>query len=80
MATPRRLTLRCSTCRDLHPHRQLTREEEAAAKRQLGLRATYDFWICENVVDTDTGAQCRTMRRYVAVKPFPKPVKLLPPD
>ncbi|WP_406722813.1 hypothetical protein OG968_23025 [Streptomyces althioticus] len=80
MATPRRLTLECSTCGGPHPHRLLNREEEAAAKRQLGLRATYDFWICENVVDTDTGAQCRTMRRYVAVKPFPKPVKLLPPD
>ncbi|CAL9538854.1 MULTISPECIES: hypothetical protein [Streptomyces] len=50
------------------------------AKRQLGLRAVHDFWICENVVDTETGGQCRTLRRWAQIRPFPKPVKLLPPD
>ncbi|MER7737214.1 hypothetical protein ABTX34_02575 [Streptomyces sp. NPDC096538] len=80
MATPRRLTLECSTCGGRHPHRLLSREEEGPAKQQLGLRAVYDFWICENVLDAETGTQCRNLRRYGQVKPFPKPVKLLPPD
>jgi len=80
MATPRTLTLSCSTCKGKHPHRQLTGGEEAKAKEQLGLRAVYDFWLCENVVDAETGRRCRTLRRHLNENPFPEPVKLLPPE
>ncbi|MBT3153459.1 hypothetical protein HTV45_21760 [Streptomyces sp. CHD11] len=80
MATPRTLTLSCSTCGGRHQHRQLTAKEEGRAKEQLGLRAVHDFWLCENVVDPATGERCRTLRRHLNEKPFPGHVKLLPPD
>lgn len=72
--------LDCSTCRGEHRHRQLTRAEEEKAREQLGLTAVYDFWLCENVTDPETGAQCRNLRRYLRWKPFPEPVKLLPTE
>ncbi|WP_431998493.1 hypothetical protein [Streptomyces fungicidicus] len=78
MATPRTLTLACSTCKGEHRHRLLTGEEQEKARAQLGLKAVYDFWLCENVLDPDTGAQCRNLRRYLQLKPFIEPVKLAP--
>ncbi|MER6856729.1 hypothetical protein [Streptomyces pilosus] len=80
MATTRTMTLLCSTCGGPHQHRLMTPQEQARAKQQLGLRAVYDLWLCENVVDAESGRRCRTLRRWGRTNPFPSPVKLLPPE
>ncbi|MEU5519783.1 hypothetical protein ABZ759_03540 [Streptomyces sp. NPDC047860] len=80
MTTPRTRKLACSTCKGKHQHRQLTGAEQQQAKEQLRLRAVHDFWLCENVVDAETSAQCRNLRRYLQWKPFSPPVKLQVPE
>ncbi|MDT0395880.1 MULTISPECIES: hypothetical protein [Streptomyces] len=80
MTTSRRRTLPCGTCKGEHEHRLLTGEEQTRARKQLDRKVAYDLWLCVNVVDPETGKECRTLRLPFVRDPFPAPVRLLPPE
>lgn len=80
MTTLRTKKYPCSTCDAEQPHRQLNRAEQQQLKERLGRAAVSEFWICENVLDPDTGKQCRNLRTGWLMKPFPKPIRLPAPE
>lgn len=69
----------CSTCAAEQPHRQLDRAEQEQLKERLGRASVNEFWVCVNVLDPDSGRQCRNLRTGWTMKPFATPVRLSGP-
>ncbi|MDT3724508.1 hypothetical protein ROS62_06245 [Streptomyces sp. DSM 41972] len=80
MATQRTMTHSCWTCGSDQPHRLLTKKEEDWLKERLGRKGVSEFRLCVNVLDPDTGKQCRNLRTGFTEKPFAKPIKVPVPD
>ncbi|MGC2999232.1 hypothetical protein ACPF8X_12920 [Streptomyces sp. G35A] len=76
MATQRTNNQFCWTCDSHQQHRQLNKAEQDALKERLGRASVGEFWLCVNVLDPDTGAQCRNLRTGANKKPFARPIKL----
>ncbi|MFD7699392.1 hypothetical protein [Streptomyces caelestis] len=76
MATQRTTTEFCWTCGSEQPHRRLGKAEEEALKERLGRASVSEFRLCVNVLDPDTGKQCRNLRTGWDKKPFTPPIKL----
>ncbi|WP_306190149.1 MULTISPECIES: hypothetical protein [unclassified Streptomyces] len=73
-------TYYCHTCDADQPHRKLSAAEAAMLKERLGRNSVNEFWICEAVLDAETGEQCRNLRTGGNKKPFPRPIKLPVPE
>lgn len=73
-------TFPCYTCGTDQPHRKLNPAEAAMLKERLGRNSVHDFWICEAVLDAETGKQCRNLRTGWKVKPFDRPIRLPVPE
>lgn len=66
----------CWTCKAEQQHRQLTKAEEDWLKERLGRAKVGEFWLCENVLDPETGKQCRNLRKGFDKKPFDTPIRV----
>ncbi|MGW0082951.1 hypothetical protein [Streptomyces sp. NPDC003393] len=73
-------TYYCHTCDADQPHRKLNAAEAAVLKERLGRNSVHEFWICEAVLDAETGRQCRNLRTGGNKKPFARPIKLPVPE
>ncbi|MFD6325826.1 hypothetical protein ACFWOL_23795 [Streptomyces sp. NPDC058442] len=80
MTTPRTMKLPCWTCDADQQHRQLDKAEQDWLKERLGRTGVNEFWLCENVLDPDTGRRCRNLRTGFVMKPFPKAVRVPVPE
>ncbi|MFF8030940.1 MULTISPECIES: hypothetical protein [unclassified Streptomyces] len=75
MATQRTMNDYCVTCGGYQRHRRLDKKEEDWLKERLGRSGVGEFWLCVNVLDPDTGRQCRNLRTGFNKKPFAEPIK-----
>ena len=66
----------CVTCGGYQRHRRLDKKEEDWLKERLGRSGVGEFWLCVNVLDPDTGRQCRNLRTGWDKKPFTPPIKM----
>lgn len=76
MATQRTKRDYCWTCGADQQHRQLDKKEEDWLKERLGRSGVGEFWLCVNVLDVDSGKQCRNLRTGFNKKPFAEPIKV----
>ncbi|MEU3094580.1 hypothetical protein ABZ690_07115 [Streptomyces sp. NPDC006967] len=76
MATQRTKRDYCWTCGTDQQHRRLNKKEEDWLKERLGRSGVGEFRLCVNVLDVDSGKQCRNLRTGFNKKPFPEPIKV----
>ncbi|MFE2282179.1 hypothetical protein ACFXAE_34080 [Streptomyces sp. NPDC059454] len=76
MATQRTTREFCWTCDSEQQHRQLNKAEQEELKKRLGRVSVSEFRLCVNVLDPDTGKQCRNLRTGWDKKPFTPPIKM----
>ncbi|MDT0465518.1 MULTISPECIES: hypothetical protein [Streptomyces] len=66
----------CFTCDTDQPHRELNRAEQSWLEERLGRAAVREFRMCEAVLDTESGKQCRNLRTGGNKKPFARPIRV----